>query len=117
MDALPDPTATRTDPASTRPIGHALALWMRPKMWVTIVLLSISATALCAPHAPSPHIANPAPIWAFDLEPPTEPVWRRDFVSPGIVGNFETTSSSSFYVVFTPDSGNAVTPTGDALGD
>ena len=54
MDALPDPTAARTDPAATRRTGQALALWMRPKTWVTIVLLSISATALCAPPAPSP---------------------------------------------------------------
>jgi len=46
MNALPDTP-------SARPTRHTLAIGVRPKTWVTAVLLSISASALCAAPAPS----------------------------------------------------------------
>jgi len=46
MNALPDTP-------SARPARHTLAIGVRPKTWVAAVLLSISASALCAAPAPS----------------------------------------------------------------
>ena len=54
MNALPDSTVVRADPAYTRPTGLALAKWKRPRTWFSIMLLSISASVLCAPTAPAP---------------------------------------------------------------
>ncbi|MBB6243155.1 hypothetical protein HDE79_002613 [Rhodanobacter sp. MP1X3] len=54
MDTLPDTTSTRVAQATTCPIGRTLAIRFRSKAWVTIMLLSISTTALCAPPAPPP---------------------------------------------------------------
>ena len=54
MDALPDTTSTRVAQATTCPIGRTLGIRFRSKAWVAIMLLSISATALCAAPAPPP---------------------------------------------------------------
>ena len=52
MDALPD-TTPRFALAATRFPARTLAIRFRPKTWVAFLLMGITATALCAPHAPS----------------------------------------------------------------
>ena len=54
MDALLDTTSTRAAQATTCPIGRTLAIRFRSKAWVAIMLMSISASALCALTAPAP---------------------------------------------------------------
>jgi len=51
---MPILTFPFSDPASSRQKAYALARWTRSKAWVAITLLSVSASALCAPTAPAP---------------------------------------------------------------
>ena len=54
MTSMPDPNAAHPDSTSSLPPSRALAIWTRSKTWAAMMLLSISASALCAPTAPAP---------------------------------------------------------------
>lgn len=49
MDAPP-----QISQPTIRPTGYASAKWARPSTWIAVLLLGISFTAVCTPHAPSP---------------------------------------------------------------
>ncbi|HUA81782.1 MAG TPA: hypothetical protein VL997_15500 [Dyella sp.] len=53
MDSLPDPTLACLAPTFSRFACDAHGAWFRPKMWLTVLLMAISFTALSAPHSPS----------------------------------------------------------------
>ncbi|RDS83624.1 hypothetical protein DWU98_04645 [Dyella monticola] len=54
MDTLRTPTSSPIALTATRFACDALRAWFRPKTGVMIVLMGISATALCATHPASP---------------------------------------------------------------
>jgi len=49
MDAPP-----QISQPTIRSTGYASAKWARPSTWIAVLLLGISFTAVCTPHAPSP---------------------------------------------------------------
>ncbi|MBB5357343.1 hypothetical protein HDE76_000525 [Rhodanobacter sp. ANJX3] len=54
MTAMPDPTAVHADPTLPLSPSSTLGKWAQVKTWAAVMLLGISASALCAPTATAP---------------------------------------------------------------
>jgi len=63
------------------------------------------------------HVAHPALIRTFGLEPPTHEIRRRVLVSTSVVRDLEAPASTRLDAMLAPHPGDAVAPASDPLGD